>query len=166
MKIEKVKNFYNDDGFTLIEALMAVVVFSIGIVAFFTIQAAVIKGNSTASGLTTSSTWAADRVERLLAMDYDLVDDTDNDGTDQDSDFDGVDDDGGDFGLDDTGAAADGNAVSPDGQYTIFWNVADCLTPVPGSSESYVKALRVIVQRNDLGFQKNVVLNYHIQKTF
>ena len=166
MKTKNIKTLSNNDGFTLIEALVAVVIFSIGLVAFFTMQATVIKGNSTASGLTTASTWAADRVELLLATEYDDIADGDGDGTDQDLNYDGVDDDGGEFGLDDTGAAADGTAVSPNGLYTIFWNVADYVTPVPGSGESYVKAVRVIVQRNDLGFQKNVVLNYYIQKTF
>lgn len=168
MEKTTVKNLYDENGFTLIEALVAIVIFSIGLIAFYTMQTTVIKGNSSANGLTTSSAWAADRVERLLAMDYDLIVDTDGDGTDQDLDFNGSDEVGPDanFGLNDTGAGADGNDISPDGLYTIFWNVADWLTPIPGSSEAYVKAVRVIVQRNDLGFQKNVVLNYYIQKTF
>lgn len=165
MKTENRQTLSDENGFTLIEALVAVVVFSIGLAAFFTMQTTVIKGNSTASGLTTASTWAADRVERLLAMDYDDILDTDGDGTNQDADYNGVDDAGNDFGLNDT-APADGTDTSPDGLYTIFWNVADWVTPVPSSSESTVKAVRVIVQRNDLGFQKNVVLNYYIQKTF
>ncbi|MBU1419956.1 MAG: prepilin-type N-terminal cleavage/methylation domain-containing protein [Proteobacteria bacterium] len=170
MKTENRQTLSDENGFTLIEALMAVVIFSIGLVAFFTMQTTVIKGNSTASGLTTASTWAADRVERLLATNYDdpLGDlfDGDGDGTAQDLNYDGVDDNGGNFGLDDTGIAADGTDTSPDGLYTIFWNVADWVTPVPSSNESTVKAVRVIVQRNDLGSQKNVVLNYYIQKTF
>ena len=155
MEMKTIRTLYDDDGFTLIEALMALAILTIGILALYSLQTVVIKGNATAIGLTTASTWAADRVEQLLALDYDDVDLQD----------DGVD---GAAGLGNaTDTTADGNAVSPDGKYTIFWNVADFMTPIPGAPTiSYVKAIRVIVQRNDFGTNKQVVLNYYKHRAF
>lgn len=142
----------DNDGFTLIETLAAMVILVIGIFALYSMQITSLRYNATASAITTSSTWAADRVEQLLALDYaDLVDTSAN----------GV------AGLSDTTATADGQAVSPDGRYTIFWNVAPYLAPNPGNpADSTVKALRIIVQHNDLGTTKQVVVNYYKQKVF
>lgn len=59
-----------EEGFTLIEVLIAMVILSIGIIALTSMQTTGIKGNATANILTTGGTWAADSVERVFAMDY------------------------------------------------------------------------------------------------
>ncbi len=69
--------------------------------------------------------------------------DGDGDGDTYDTDDDGVADDSNDFGLDDaTVKTADHYEDSPDGNYTIFWNIADDV-PVPDC-----KTIRVIVTGN------------------
>ena len=57
-------------------------------------------------------------------------------------------------GLDETGATADGSDVSPDGFYTIYWNVADELV-LP-----HTKTIRVIILRQDEGVTRSVTMNY------
>lgn len=150
-------------GFTLIEVIIALAILTIGILAVNAMQTVSVRGNATASGITTSANWAADRIEQINGAAYDdaLVNDTDADGTSQDPNLDSVDDSGGNFGLDDakpTVAAdittADHTWTSPDGIYTILWNVAPDY-PMPN-----VKTIHVIVQRSDRGTAKSVTLRY------
>lgn len=68
--MKKTKKILSQEGFTLIETLMAMAIFTVGILGLFGMQTAAIKENLTANTITTGSTWAADRVERLLALDY------------------------------------------------------------------------------------------------
>ncbi len=117
----------NDRGFTLTEIMIALAVFTIGILAVNAMQTASIKGNSKARQITEASNLATDRIEKIIALDYDdpALNDSDGDGTDQDADLDGTDDDGGNFGLDhETAVTADHETTSVDGNYRIFWNVA------------------------------------------
>lgn len=140
----------DDGGFTLIEALVAIVILVIGVLATYTMQSTSIKGNANAIALTGAANWATNQIEHLLALDYDHGD---------------LDDDNGDgsTGLDEV-AAADGNAQSPDGRYTIYWNVAeDILTSLPNPT---VKAIRVIVVHNMFGKQKQVAMVYYKQKIY
>lgn len=148
---------WRQSGFTLIEVLIAVAIFTVGILAVNAMQISALKGNSTAYGISESTYWAASRLETLLGLDYDdaALDDTDGDGTDQDANYDGVDDNGGEFGLGDADpATADGSAVSPDGQFTIMWNVA-LEYPFP-----HTKTIRIIVSRQDRGVTKTVPFTY------
>lgn len=59
------------DGFTLIETMIAMVVFTIGILGLFGMQSAAIKENLAANSITTGSSWASSRVEELIALNYD-----------------------------------------------------------------------------------------------
>lgn len=143
-----------DGGFTLIETLVAMTVLVIGIFSLYSLQTTSVIYNAKASGITTSSNWASDRIEQLIALNYDHNDllDSQNDGV---------------GGLDKTGAAADGTATSPDGRYTISWNVADYIKPNPiNPADSTLKTIRVIVQRNEFGSNQSVVFNYYKQKVF
>ena len=148
------KSTMDQEGFTLIETLVAMAVLVIGIFSLYSLQTTSVIYNAKASGITTSSNWASDRIEQLIALDYehnDLLDGNNN----------GV------GGLNDRGTAADGTAASPDGYYTISWNVADYLTPNPNdSSASTLKTIRVIVERNEFGNNQSVVFNYYKQKIF
>lgn len=129
-------------GFTLIEVLVAIVILSIGILSLITMQITGIKGNATANQITTASSWSADRIEKLFSLDWthpDLTDDTAPNGVP---------------GLNETGATADGSATSPDTFYTIYWNIADN-TPMPDT-----KKIRVIILRSQDGGRKRVVMDY------
>jgi len=73
MKTEKLKQYgkhHDEQGFTIIEALIGVAIFSIGLLAIATLTISSINGNATARRVTESSSWATDRIERLMAVDY------------------------------------------------------------------------------------------------
>jgi len=88
-------------GFTLLEVLAAVLIFSVGSLAVASMQISAISGNNASGTMTEAGIWAADKMEELLSRDFTDAElqDTDGDGTDQDLDSDWVDDDGGNFGL-------------------------------------------------------------------
>lgn len=152
------KQNVSNQGFTLIEVIIAIAVLTIGILSLYSMHVSAINGNATANNLTTRSSWASDRIELLLNNPYDdykLKDKSPEDGTNQDANNDGVDDNGGNFGLDNaTPATADGTDTSPDGQFTIFWNVAVDI-PV-----KHTKTIRVIVTSQDRGVTKTVPMTY------
>jgi len=88
----------DDRGFTLIEVLIALTVFSIGILGVGTMQISSLNGNASANNSTQGSTWAVDRVEKLMSLPYNSDD------------------------LDPTAIHIEN---SPDGVYTISWTVTD-----------------------------------------
>ena len=126
MKINNKEYTLNSHGFTLIEIMIAMVVFSIGLLAIVTMQINAISGNTSAFEMTQATSLAQDKVEELMAMNYLYQDlnDTDGDGNN-----------GG--GLNDTGANADFSIAQ--GMYTVNWNIA---TDFPIDS---TKSIRVIV---------------------
>lgn len=144
----------NEAGFTLIETLVAMAVLVIGIFSLYSLQTTSVVYNAKASGITTASNWASDRIEQLLSLDFTNAALLDTNGNAA-------------GGINDTGASADGTATSPDGNYTISWNVVDYLKPNPSNAaDSTLKAIRVIVERNDFGNTQTVVFNYYKQKVF
>lgn len=141
----------DEKGFTLIEVMVALFVFTIGILALNKMQLVAIRGNSNANGLTGASSWAAGQVETILDLEYDdpLLDDDGGGAAD------------GLAGLDDnTSATADDFIDSPDGNFRILWNVA---TDEPMRN---VKTIRVIATRNYFGLQKQVAFDYYKIDTF
>jgi type IV pilus assembly protein PilV len=102
----KAKNEINAQGYTLIEVLIAMAVFAVGILAIFSMQVTATSGNALARGLTENYTAAMDKVEELLALSYDdanldpagspFTPAQDGDGIDNDGD--GVVDEGGETG--------------------------------------------------------------------
>jgi prepilin-type N-terminal cleavage/methylation domain-containing protein len=143
------KECTDNKGFTLIEVIIALAILTIGILSVNAMQTVSIRGNYTANRLTSATTWATDRAEILFNLEYDDAE---------------LQDDGGGgaglAGLDDaTAATADGNDVSPDGEYTIYWNIAE---DVPMDN---LKTIRVIILRNDLGTPKTLTLN-HMKSKF
>ena len=58
-------------GFTLMEVLVALAIFSIGILAVGTLQIRSANSNTGARIHTEEYTWAVDQIERLMALDYD-----------------------------------------------------------------------------------------------
>jgi uncharacterized protein (TIGR02598 family) len=142
----------NKSGFTLVETVIAIAVFAIAIIALYGLVTLSIKGNATAITVTTAANWAQDRVEVLLAKDYDHSDL--DDGVGQHDDCDGLDDYPG------LNNWKSDHMDNDDANYTIYWNVAnDCtLTAVPDTQRP--KHIRVIVTRKGWAANKKVVLNY------
>jgi len=149
----KIKN--NEKGFTLVEALVGMVVLTIGILSLYTMQISAIQGNSTASQVTIAATAGANQIENIFAMDYDLLTDADGDGNgglqDRQCCSDGNDPAGNVVAG--CAAKADGCTPGPDG-YAIYWNVA-VDQPMP-----LTKRVVVNVVRSDRGVRKNVEFEY------
>lgn len=159
MNIEKNEPIQtSENGFTLLEVLVAMAVLTVGILGLFAMQTNSISGNSRANHLTIASTWCVTQLETIAGLPYDdtAIDDTDGDGTGQDTNHDGIDDSNSSFGLeDDTAATADSTTNSPDGNYTIFINVA-VDTPMPN-----LKTIYVHVQDNKQLLSNPVVFKYY-----
>jgi len=153
----KNKKNIDNNGFTLIEILIAITVFAIGILALGSMQISSMNGNADAQRITDASVLAQDQLEEVMALDYDdpLLNDDDSDGTNQDADDDGDDDDGGDFGLNDT-TNPDGSTqiqIGTSRAYNVFWNVA-VDEPATGN-----KIIRIIVKKTQ-GNQSEFSLDF------
>lgn len=128
-------------GFTLLEVILAIAILSFGLLAVATMQVSAVQGTAVADHVTEGTTWAADKLEKLLQQglaDYDDPDlaDTDNDG-------------GGGLGHDTT-ATADHSEVR--GRYRILWNVAE------DHLLDNTKTVQVIVLWEDHGHTKQMSL--------
>jgi len=116
------KGISGQQGFTILEVLIAIGIFSIGILAVAAMQVASIKGNAAAQGVTDIAVFATDRLEKLMVLPYNhtdldagvhsvaagnvFLDGANGDGID--NDFDGIIDEGGE-----------------NGPLTIQWTVVD-----------------------------------------
>mgnify|MGYP000576427407 CR=1 FL=1 len=133
------------NGFSLVEAMVAIAIFSIGILGAYTMQYRSAHSNLMAHTVSTSTRWATYQIEELLGKFYD-----DDDLNDDDND--------GFAGLDDLGADADGVIyVKPNGTedgislgnelYTLSWNIAE---GEDGKTDvlQNVKQIRVHVVKN------------------
>jgi prepilin-type N-terminal cleavage/methylation domain-containing protein len=147
---------YLQSGFTLIETLMAMAIFTIGILGLFGMQTAVIKKNLSANTITTGATWASDQVERLIGLSYT-------------HEFLKVTGDGSCNVLSDWQSWQ--NKVSREGgvnepTYTVWWAVSNrcSLSTLPNSApnqEQKPKHLRIVVTKNVNGQEvETAVFNY------
>ena len=59
-----------ENGYTLIEVLIALTIFAVGLLALAGMQTAAVRMNSTADKLTNLSTWGMDKIEELSALPY------------------------------------------------------------------------------------------------
>ncbi len=64
------KTMTNNKGFTLIETIISLAILSIGILALFAMQTLGIRGNATASRVTTEAQWGGDEIEQMLTDKY------------------------------------------------------------------------------------------------
>ena len=129
----------SDDGFTLIEVLIAISILSIGVLAVGMMQISSIKGNKTALDISEASFLAESELERLLSIPFGDVTDDNLDGS---------------GGLDNnTAGTADDNTTSSDGKYTILWNVAN------GFPETNTQTIKVIVIWDYKGNSKSLSIS-------
>ncbi len=121
----------NENGFTLLEILIAISIFSIGMLAVASMQISGIHGNATANVLTKAGAWGEDKVEELIARPYDHAD------------------------L--SGGPPPGvtHPTVTEGRYNISWTVTDD-API-----NNIKTVVITVTWQDRGLNKNLVLNYY-----
>ncbi|TRO80310.1 type IV pilus modification PilV family protein [Desulfuromonas acetexigens] len=130
----------DSSGFTLIEVLITLVIFAVGILGLALMQISAIKGNSVANRVTEAANIASDQIEQIFSWDYNdnrLEEDTNGtytltNGADQ---------------------VADGHRLDAGGNYDIIWNVQEN-TPVADS-----KTVAVTVIWFDKGQSKALILS-------
>jgi prepilin-type N-terminal cleavage/methylation domain-containing protein len=150
MKSEKLTEINNDadnQGFTLIEVLIAIAIFSVGFLAVGSMQIAAVNNNVNSRSQTTVLCMAKDRAEELTALSYDHADLTGSaaPGTTHApaADVDGIDNDE-DGQIDEAGET---------GHVSITWVVIDD-QPILGT-----KSIRVTVSRTGGRSQRSVTLD-------
>lgn len=111
----------NNQGFTLVEILIAMAIFSIGILAVTAMQITAINSNASARKITDVTTLAEDRLERLMALPW-------NDP--------------------DLAPANNPHQVAADG-YTAEWNITD--TDLDGDGNNDSKIINLTVRHNGRG---------------
>jgi type IV pilus modification protein PilV len=128
------------DAFSLIEVLIAIAIFSIGMLAVVSLQISSMNLNASSRRLTEATALASERMERLLALPYNHANlvDTDDDGA---------------TGLGHIGEGGnDADFEETNGIYNIFWNIAE------NQFVNNTKTFRVIVVYDNRGEQRQVVL--------
>lgn len=124
----------DQNGFTLIEVMIAMAVFAIGILAIFSMQVTATNGNALARQKTENYTCATDKAEELLALDYNHADlDPDLNPHTAAKDSDGIDNDG--DGLID----ADDVDGEDDGYVSLRWEVFE-------NADRTLKSIQVTVE--------------------
>jgi type IV pilus assembly protein PilV len=146
----------NQNGFTLVEVMVALAIFTIGILGVNAMQLAAIKGNATANVISQATTWASDRVEILSGLNYtdSDLDDADGDGNTGLNDAECCSDGNDPDGTAVTGCTAKADGCEAQGTYSIYWNVAEDVT-FPD-----IKNINVIVTKLDRGVPKSVTVSY------
>lgn len=157
-------------GFTLIEVLVSLGIFAIGIIACFAMQTRSAGTAGRANSVSTASTWATYLMEDFMALDYNdpLLENSAGNGTDGLADIDdvatGTPD--GSMHIHSDGTVSDIPAASPipaaGDLYSIYWNVAEA-RPLEG-----LKQIRVIVVKNN-GLNAGVLYSedyYKLKETF
>lgn len=145
----------NNQGFTLIEIMIAMVIFVVGMLSVAAMQTGATKGNNTANRSTRAFTWCSDRMEVLMGLPY--TDTTFLDGTAPGRTYsplqtaDGIDNDY-DGQIDEAGES---------GVVTITWNVLDNdgvagAPPPPANTKSIAVT---VTWRTPMGKQKSLTLN-------
>jgi type IV pilus assembly protein PilV len=68
------QNLTLSNGFSLIEIMVALAVFSVGLLAIFSMQFSAVRTNAVARGVTENITVATAKVEQLMALPFDHAD--------------------------------------------------------------------------------------------
>lgn len=151
-------------GFTLIEVMVSLAIFAIGIIACYAMQVRSVSTAGRANSVSAASTWATYLIEDFVALDYDdpLLENSAGNAAN------------GFANIDDTASGTpDGTMyIQPDGTvnptaaagdlYSVYWNVADD-RPLEG-----LKQIRVTVVKNN-GLNSGVLYAhdyYKLNKNF
>jgi prepilin-type N-terminal cleavage/methylation domain-containing protein len=121
-------------GFTLIEAVTALAIFSISILAVASLQVSSVNGNASARFSIEAATLAKDLLERLILLQYDPAAPV--------SEFDNA----------NNGTRA---YTDPTGRYTVDWNISAPNTPIDNAI-----TLNVFVTWRANGFQRRYNLTF------
>jgi type IV pilus modification protein PilV len=147
------KSKYPEDGFTLIEVLVAMVVLTIGVLSLFAMQIGSIRSNSVANHMTDASTRGQDQIEQILSWvsaDPRLIDNN--------------------FAFPGAGAktkanpsgdiTADGTAggAAANQEYTVYWNGTAVMDPVIVAQQVGIN-LQIHVVWMEAGISKQLTLN-------
>lgn len=114
----------NCNGFTLIEVLIALAIFSIGILGVAKMQISAINGNAGARKYNEAAAFAQGQMETLMSLDF--TDDINNDNASSD-------------------LADNGYTVFQDGGYTIKWKVTGTTDLAPADGVIDLKQINVVV---------------------
>ena len=137
------KLYINESAFTLIEVLIAMTIFTVGILAVGSMQLSAIRGNSRASDLNDALSLAQSQLEELQSLQYTvlftdpLLMDGPGSGT-------------GSFGFDDGNIHTAARTLTPDhnplpiGKYNLLWNIEDI--SVPSTAPPNAKRIKLFVQ--------------------
>ena len=139
----------NENGFTLVEVLLAMVIFSIGILAVINMQLVASWTNTKSRYMTQGIVVAQGKIEELMGADYDAANLVSRTG---DVDFQTNDAIAFDASLDEVGADADWNDTT-DPFYTLYWNIRENY-PYPDT-----KTVRVIVRWDEKTLAKRFDLD-------
>jgi len=116
--------YRTDKGFTIIEVLITMAIFSIGFLGIAKLQLSSVGGNRNAFQISEALSLAEGRMEQLISAPFNSLIDTNNDGAN---------------GLNaNTAGSADNTFTTADGRYSIFWNVADNF---PGNNTKTIKVI-------------------------
>ncbi len=184
MRINKKKRLLlNNKGFSLLEVLLGITVFMIGMLGVTALNISSLKSNTYSGNLSEATLIASSKIEELMLMDFDDLDiDDDGDGyggdavsLGRDFDNDGLDDDDPDdtdapatnkdgvlnFGLDDIGADADGEelGVGRNSMYDVYWNVADNEPLTIQTATPRIKRINVIVRWEIKGVPRQISIS-------
>ena len=143
-----------EQGFSLIEVLIAISILAIGLLAVASMQGSASKNNVLAGSRTEAATLASEQMETLMSLalqaSYWGISPPTTDLNDSDGD--------GAAGLGDQGF--DGDATTQGdadnrvtrGRYTVYWNVEDNATPAADPSKNIItKTINLIVIWSDYG---------------
>ncbi|MDY0190197.1 MAG: type IV pilus modification protein PilV [Desulfuromonas sp.] len=129
-----------DSGFTLIEVLIAMVIFAVGILGIAMMQLSAVRGNSVANRVSEASTLASDQIEQMLSWDYSDAELKENNNINYTL-------------ADGSNEDFDGHQAGANSNYDIYWNVEEN-TPAANS-----KTVEVTVLWFDKGQRKTVSLS-------
>ncbi len=153
--VRKFKVCNGNQGFTLIEIMIAMVIFVVGMLSVAALQTSATKGNNTANRSTRAFTWCSDRMEVLLSLPYNDAGLNAGPHSEANGDFtqtsDGIDNDY-DGQIDEAGE---------NGVIRIMWTVADNdgVTGAPPPPANTKSISVTVTWRTPLGRQKSLTLN-------
>lgn len=134
------QNKHNDAGFTLIETIIALMIFTVGILSVGLMQLSALQGNSVANQVTEAMVFGSDQIEQMLSWDYD------------DDNFKSSNNNAYTLPNGDN-YTADGHQTDSDNYYHAYWQITDD-SPVTNS-----KTIVVTVFWNQKGLQRSFSLS-------